>query len=213
MASLSFARLSSWLRSERPVWAVVCRLCPVTCHYGSWFFKSVSALLLAQGVELSVWPWEARALSGFSLYACVAPLTVAVSPRHLQEPHQTLEAMLRPKVTTLPGHIQAVYVQNVVKLYASILLQKEQAGETEAAQEVTQVMVERLPQFVQSADLEVQERVRLELGEGPAPGRALHSLEGVCPWQWSGCRESYPFSKLPGETPVVAFPVGAQGGQ
>uniref|UniRef100_A0A8D2JQA8 AP-3 complex subunit delta-1 n=1 Tax=Sciurus vulgaris TaxID=55149 RepID=A0A8D2JQA8_SCIVU len=77
---------------------------------------------------------------------------------HLQEPHQTLEAMLRPKVTTLPGHIQAVYVQNVVKLYASILLQKEQAGETEAAQEVTQVMVERLPQFVQSADLEVQER-------------------------------------------------------
>ncbi|XP_039103917.1 AP-3 complex subunit delta-1 isoform X1 [Hyaena hyaena] len=77
---------------------------------------------------------------------------------HLQEPQQTLEAMLRPKVTTLPGHIQAVYVQNVVKLYASILQQKEQAAEPEAAQGVTQLMVERLPQFVQSADLEVQER-------------------------------------------------------
>ncbi|XP_012584930.1 PREDICTED: AP-3 complex subunit delta-1 isoform X2 [Condylura cristata] len=77
---------------------------------------------------------------------------------HLEEPHQTLEAMLRPKVTTLPGHIQAVYVQNVVKLYASILQQKEQAAEVDAAQEVTQLMVERLPQFVQSADLEVQER-------------------------------------------------------
>ncbi|XP_078299813.1 AP-3 complex subunit delta-1 isoform X1 [Panthera onca] len=77
---------------------------------------------------------------------------------HLQEPQQTLEAMLRPKVTTLPGHIQAVYVQNVVKLYASILQQKEQAAEPEAAQDVTQLMVERLPQFVQSADLEVQER-------------------------------------------------------
>uniref|UniRef100_A0A667G6S0 AP-3 complex subunit delta-1 n=1 Tax=Lynx canadensis TaxID=61383 RepID=A0A667G6S0_LYNCA len=77
---------------------------------------------------------------------------------HLQEPQQTLEAMLRPKVTTLPGHIQAVYVQNVVKLYASILQQKEQAAEAEAAQDVTQLMVERLPQFVQSADLEVQER-------------------------------------------------------
>ncbi|XP_026640787.1 AP-3 complex subunit delta-1 isoform X3 [Microtus ochrogaster] len=77
---------------------------------------------------------------------------------HLQEPQQTLEAMLRPKVTTLPGHIQAVYVQNVVKLYASILQQKEQAADTEAAQEVTQLLVERLPQFVQSADLEVQER-------------------------------------------------------
>lgn len=63
-------------------------------------------------------------------------------------------------MTTLPGHIQAVYVQNMVKLYASILQQKEQAGEKEAAQEITQLMIERLPQFVQSADLEVQERVR-----------------------------------------------------
>ncbi|KAK1342928.1 hypothetical protein QTO34_015696 [Cnephaeus nilssonii] len=77
---------------------------------------------------------------------------------HLQEPHQTLEAMLQPKVTTLPGHIQAVYVQNVVKLYASILQQKEQDSDAQAAQELTQLMVERLPQFVQSADLEVQER-------------------------------------------------------
>uniref|UniRef100_A0A670Y219 AP-3 complex subunit delta-1 n=1 Tax=Pseudonaja textilis TaxID=8673 RepID=A0A670Y219_PSETE len=77
---------------------------------------------------------------------------------HLEEPQQTLEAMLRPKVTTLPGHIQAVYVQNMVKLYASILQQKEQAGEKEVAQEATQMMIDRLPQFVQSADLEVQER-------------------------------------------------------
>ncbi|XP_075400815.1 AP-3 complex subunit delta-1 [Tenrec ecaudatus] len=78
--------------------------------------------------------------------------------QHLQEPQQTLEAMLRPKVTTLPGHIQAVYVQNVVKLYASVLQQQEQAGEREAAQAATQLLVDRLPQFVQSADLEVQER-------------------------------------------------------
>lgn len=90
----------------------------------------------------------------------LSSLMQPLSTRHLQEPQQTLEAMLRPKVTTLPGHIQAVYVQNVVKLYASILQQKEQAADTEAAQEVTQLLVERLPQFVQSADLEVQERVR-----------------------------------------------------
>lgn len=51
-------------------------------------------------------------------------------------------------------------MQNMVKLYASILQQKEQAGEKEAAQEMTQLMIDRLPQFVQSADLEVQERVR-----------------------------------------------------
>lgn len=78
--------------------------------------------------------------------------------------------MLRPKVTTLPGHIQAVYVQNVVKLYANILQQKEQAGEAEGAQAVTQLMVDRLPQFVQSADLEVQERVRLHSALGQTSG-------------------------------------------
>ncbi|XP_072260958.1 AP-3 complex subunit delta-1 isoform X2 [Pyxicephalus adspersus] len=77
---------------------------------------------------------------------------------HLTEPHQTLEAMLRSKVTTLPGHIQAVYVQNVVKLYSGILQHKEQDGDHQAAQEITRLMIERLPQFVQSADLEVQER-------------------------------------------------------
>ncbi|KAG8594386.1 hypothetical protein GDO81_001179, partial [Engystomops pustulosus] len=77
---------------------------------------------------------------------------------HLPEPQQTLEAMLRPKVTTLPGHIQAVYVQNVVKLYSCMLQRKEQDGEKDAAQEITQLMIDRLPQFVQSADLEVQER-------------------------------------------------------
>lgn len=77
---------------------------------------------------------------------------------HLQEPNQTLEAMMMPKVTTLPGHIQAVYVQNAAKLYASVLQQKEQAGDKEGAQEITQMMIDKLPQFVQNADLEVQER-------------------------------------------------------
>ncbi|XP_006869041.1 PREDICTED: AP-3 complex subunit delta-1 isoform X1 [Chrysochloris asiatica] len=77
---------------------------------------------------------------------------------HLQEPQLTLEAMLRPKVTTLPGHIQAVYVQNVLKLYAAVLQQRERTGTLQAAQAATQLLVDRLPQFVQSADLEVQER-------------------------------------------------------
>ncbi|GCC25263.1 hypothetical protein chiPu_0003672 [Chiloscyllium punctatum] len=77
---------------------------------------------------------------------------------YLQEPNQTLEAMLKSKVTTLPGHIQAVYVQNAAKLYASVLQQNEQAGNKEAAQEITQMLIDKLPQFVQNADLEVQER-------------------------------------------------------
>ncbi|XP_069784838.1 AP-3 complex subunit delta-1 isoform X2 [Narcine bancroftii] len=77
---------------------------------------------------------------------------------YLQEPNSTLEAMLKSKVTTLPGHIQAVYVQNAAKLYASILQQHEQASDKEAAEEMTRMLIDKLPQFVQNADLEVQER-------------------------------------------------------
>lgn len=107
--------------------------------------------------------------------------------RHLQEPQQTLEAMLRPKVTTLPGHIQAVYVQNVMKLYASMLQQTERGSDTEAAQELTRLMVERLPQFVQSADLEVQERV-CTASQGTSEGASEACWGRVGEWDTiSGC--------------------------
>ncbi|XP_034386281.1 AP-3 complex subunit delta-1 isoform X3 [Cyclopterus lumpus] len=77
---------------------------------------------------------------------------------HLENPMQTLEAMLRPKVATLPGHIQAVYVQNAAKLFATLLKNQEGNTDRTAAQETSQLMIDRLPLFVQSANLEVQER-------------------------------------------------------
>ena len=49
--------------------------------------------------------------------------------RHLPDINVTLEAMLQPKATSLPGHIQAVYVQSIAKLYAKILAnQQEEVG-------------------------------------------------------------------------------------
>ncbi|KAI5626500.1 AP-3 complex subunit delta-1 [Silurus asotus] len=77
---------------------------------------------------------------------------------HLEDPMQTLEAMLRPKVATLPGHIQAVYVQNAAKLFATLLQKHEGTEDRQVAQEASQLLIERLPLFVQSANLEVQER-------------------------------------------------------
>ncbi|XP_056614470.1 AP-3 complex subunit delta-1 isoform X2 [Triplophysa dalaica] len=77
---------------------------------------------------------------------------------HLEDPMQTLEAMLRPKVATLPGHIQAVYVQNAAKLFATVLQKHEGETDSQVAQETSQLLIERLPLFVQSANLEVQER-------------------------------------------------------
>ena len=79
---------------------------------------------------------------------------------HLKDPQAALEAMLKPKITLLPGHIQSVYVQNILKLYSNILKSAEADGNMELIQEMGKLLQERLPVFVQSADLEVQERVR-----------------------------------------------------
>ena len=68
--------------------------------------------------------------------------------------------MLRPKITSLPGHIQSVFVQNILKLYGKILKAAEAKEEDELKAEVHALMQEKLPVFVQSGDLEVQERVR-----------------------------------------------------
>ena len=86
--------------------------------------------------------------------------TLGTSFRHLPDPRSSLEALLKPKVTTLPGHIQSIFVQNIIKLYSSLLVKAELENDEETIKEAGQLLVEKLPMFVQSADLEVQERVR-----------------------------------------------------
>ena len=85
------------------------------------------------------------------------------SCRHLRDPQASLEAMLRPKVTALPGHIQSIFVQNIIKLYSRILVKAELEEDDETIKEAGQLLIDKLPMFVQSADLEVQERVRLRV--------------------------------------------------
>ena len=67
--------------------------------------------------------------------------------------------MLRPKVVALPGHIQSVFVQNILKLYAHIVTQAERRDDADDVTRVTALLSEKLPMFVASSDLEVQERV------------------------------------------------------
>lgn len=67
--------------------------------------------------------------------------------------------MLKPKITTLPGHIQSVFVQNIMKLFGSILKSAEENEDQETMKELCQLLTNKLPIFIQSADLEVQERV------------------------------------------------------
>ncbi|XP_061433335.1 AP-3 complex subunit delta-1-like isoform X1 [Lethenteron reissneri] len=84
---------------------------------------------------------------------------------HLEEPRVTLEALLRPRVCTLPGHVQAVYVHNSAKLFAWLLGSlsgrdpddpNDNAGS--GLGDLVSLMADRLPPFVNNGDLEVQER-------------------------------------------------------
>ncbi|KAI0240347.1 AP-3 complex subunit delta-1 [Lamellibrachia satsuma] len=77
---------------------------------------------------------------------------------HLSDPQNVLESMLRAKVTQLPGHIQSIYVHNTIKLYARILITAEAQDDLQTVTDTTELLLEKLPMFVQSADLEVQER-------------------------------------------------------
>ncbi|CAL1543843.1 unnamed protein product [Lymnaea stagnalis] len=77
---------------------------------------------------------------------------------HLNNPKATLEAMLKQKITSLPGHIQSIFVQNILKLYGKILKAAEAKEDDELKKEVHTLLQEKLPVFIQSGDLEVQER-------------------------------------------------------
>jgi AP-3 complex subunit delta-1 len=90
------------------------------------------------------------------LYA--AAWIVGEFSEYLSDAYPVMEALLHPHVTELPGHIQAIFVQNIIKLYASILVKAEADGFTESIEEVGAMLVEKLPVFMQSGDLEVQER-------------------------------------------------------
>ena len=80
---------------------------------------------------------------------------------HLSNPEATLMALFRGKASTLPGHVQAVYVHNAFKLFAFIASKKLAQPEEGTAKEVmtlAKTLGEMIKQFVHSSDLEVQER-------------------------------------------------------
>ena len=81
--------------------------------------------------------------------------------RYLNRPEMLIDSMLRPRVANLPNHIQRVFIQNLMKVYAAALVKFEGEEKTDTAVQLTNTMVEKLPIFVQSSNLEVQERVRV----------------------------------------------------
>ncbi|XP_045610088.1 AP-3 complex subunit delta-1 isoform X2 [Procambarus clarkii] len=112
--------------------------------------------LLLDNAHVIVGPAAARSSIAEVLYA--AAWICGEFSKLLANPKATLESMVRGKVVSLPGHIQAIYVHNMLKLYAHIIATAEEEEDSEMIEEVTNLLLERLPVFVSSGDLEVQER-------------------------------------------------------
>ncbi|KAL2749844.1 AP-3 complex subunit delta-1 [Vespula maculifrons] len=110
------------------------------------------ALLLENSYLLTGQP---RATMSEVLYA--AAWICGEFSSELEDPLATLQSMLRSQASSLPGHIQAVYVHNILKLAAAILYKAEKEGDNETMEQIF-ALKDKIAAFVCSGDLEVQER-------------------------------------------------------
>jgi AP-3 complex subunit delta-1 len=69
----------------------------------------------------------------------------------LDNPARAVESFLHPSVKLLPGHVQAVFIHNVLKVYGNIKDQDE-------LRTFGKLLIDKLPMFTHSTHLEVQER-------------------------------------------------------
>lgn len=110
------------------------------------------ALLLENSYLLTGQP---RATMSEVLYA--AAWICGEFSSELEDPLATLQSMLRSQASSLPGHIQAVYVHNILKLAAATFAKAEKEEDTETMEKIYGLK-EKIATFVCSGDLEVQER-------------------------------------------------------
>ncbi|XP_065083862.1 AP-3 complex subunit delta-like [Ochlerotatus camptorhynchus] len=75
---------------------------------------------------------------------------------HLDNPEQTLSTLLQPR--QVPGHIQAVYVQNAAKLFANLVHDCLEEDNLVDIRKYCDLLLEGLPVYQSSGDIEVQER-------------------------------------------------------
>lgn len=74
----------------------------------------------------------------------------------LNDPVKTLNVLLKPR--TLPGHIQGVYVQNIVKLFSRIVSNYLELNNVKGIIQLCDLILQHFPSFISSGHIEVQER-------------------------------------------------------
>lgn len=74
----------------------------------------------------------------------------------LKNPEETLNAIVKYK--TLPPHIEAVFIHNILKLFAHVCDKYERNGKLEDILPLCDKITAKLKESVKSGELEVQER-------------------------------------------------------
>lgn len=74
----------------------------------------------------------------------------------LNAPEKTLNILLKQR--SLPGHIQGVYVQNILKLFTRIVTGLLERNDVNKIVTLCNLLLKRLPVFISSGHIEVQER-------------------------------------------------------
>lgn len=74
----------------------------------------------------------------------------------MDAPEKTLNILLKPR--TLPGHILGVYVQNILKLFTRSVTGLMERNECAEIVTLCNLLLKKLPVFVSSGHIEVQER-------------------------------------------------------
>lgn len=79
----------------------------------------------------------------------------------LEDPDATLKCMI--KYRSLPPHIEAVFIQNTLKLFAYILDRYETNEAFDEILDICELLKEKLNDGIKSGELEVQERASTTL--------------------------------------------------
>lgn len=88
------------------------------------------------------------------LYA--AAWIVGEFSNEMDAPEKTLTVLLKPR--SIPGHIQGVYVQNILKLFTRIVTGLMERNDCTEIVRLCNLLLKKLPVFVSSGHIEVQER-------------------------------------------------------
>lgn len=84
--------------------------------------------------------------------------------QHVRNIHSVLESMLRARTSVMSGHILSVYVQNIGKLYSTLLSKAEKEDDWDAIESLDNLMLSKLADFELAEHLEAQERACTLMG-------------------------------------------------